>query len=282
MCISDACKSQTSTWTEGALRAMVPDNTKILWFTGRELPENSTYYEGIGPSINSTTDGLLGLAPNKRLLCAKQAVMISKQYTIFQSPAEWLAFRNQVMKKLGFYDKILPYAVPPGTRPTKVLFKKAGRNVINMEQLIKICRQYTTCEFSADWGSATFAEQVEAVASAGILVGSHGAGLTNAMFLHPYGALIELFPYKWWPDMFRRMTDSMGIAYYSLADFTPPSDISSHCYKDVTALEFPGDSCTHEVKSRDFRIDPGQFEVVLLQALQQIGLNAQPNRSVTP
>ncbi len=47
--------------------------------------------------------------------------------------------------------------------------------------------------------------QVKDVARAGILVGVHGAGMTNAMFLPSYAAIIEIFPYKWWPDMYRQM-----------------------------------------------------------------------------
>jgi hypothetical protein len=116
--------------------------------------------------------------------------------------------------------------------------------------------------------------QVEEVASSGILVGSHGAGMTNLMFLPPNGAVIELFPYKWWPDMYRRMVrhpaiafllqfvylflphqaNEMGVPYYMAATYDPPP-------------VFPDDSCfTETAKSFVCTFTPILTLVVVLTA----------------
>jgi hypothetical protein len=90
-----------------------------------------------------------------------------------------------------------------------------------------VCQKYTTCVMSEPWDHRTpFETQVRDVASAGIFVGVHGAGMTNQMFLPPNGAVIELFPFRWWPDMYRRLVrDSPSNALTS-----PPSiTVGSQC-----------------------------------------------------
>lgn len=42
--------------------------------------------------------------------------------------------------------------------------------------------------------SQTLREQVERVVQVGMLVGIHGANLVNAVFMHPFGALLEIMP----------------------------------------------------------------------------------------
>jgi len=81
-------------------------------------------------------------------------------------------------------------------------------------ELLEVCQKYTTCVMSEPWDHRTpFETQVRDVASAGIFVGVHGAGMTNQMFLPPNGAVIELFPFRWWPDMYRRLVrDSLSHA----------------------------------------------------------------------
>jgi hypothetical protein len=75
-----------------------------------------------------------------------------------------------------------------------------------LTELLAVCQNYTTCVMSEPWDYRTpFETQVKDVASAGLLVGVHGAGMTNLMFLPPNGAVIELFPFRWWPDMYRRL-----------------------------------------------------------------------------
>lgn len=45
-----------------------------------------------------------------------------------------------------------------------------------------------------DYKSITFAEQVRAFQNSGMVVGVHGANLVNAMFVPPFGALVEIVP----------------------------------------------------------------------------------------
>ncbi len=53
--------------------------------------------------------------------------------------------------------------------------------------------------YSTLWGE----HKVWQVSLTGVFVGAHGAGMTNIMFLPTGSAVIELFPYKWWPSHYR-------------------------------------------------------------------------------
>lgn len=103
------------------------------------------------------------------------------------------------------------------------------------------------------------------VASSLLLIGSHGAGLTNAMFLPPQGALIELFPWKWWPDMYQFMVRhfqalsvftilpqfhkayEMGIYYFMVASHERPRTIPDghSCIQDTVKYAKGEFVCDH-------------------------------------
>ena len=103
----------------------------------------------------------------------------------------------------------------------------------------------------------------------------------------------------------------MGVPYYMVASHDPPKDKipdNDPCLQ-VTADQFPctanlpacsvcmqrereretykplaspvvfaDDGCTHKVKYEPFDIPVAQFEATLINALQQIGVNAVPKR----
>jgi capsular polysaccharide biosynthesis protein len=51
---------------------------------------------------------------------------------------------------------------------------------------------------SKQQGKMSFKEQIEAMASAGVVVGMHGADLTNCIFMPTSTVLIEINPPHWW------------------------------------------------------------------------------------
>jgi capsular polysaccharide biosynthesis protein len=69
--------------------------------------------------------------------------------------------------------------------------EKAVRRRIANEAMLKICLLNHGFRL-VDPGALTFREQVELFSEAEIVVGSHGAGLTNAAFMAPGGAVVEL------------------------------------------------------------------------------------------
>jgi len=65
------------------------------------------------------------------------------------------------------------------------------------------------------FGQMSFLEQVTAMHDTGILVGIHGADLTNLMFLPVGAAILEVNPYRWYDNRFFGLAPVTGIEYFS-------------------------------------------------------------------
>ena len=62
----------------------------------------------------------------------------------------------------------------------------------------------------------TFKEQFDLMATHGIFVSPHGAGLMNTMYMPPQSAVIEMFPYHLDHNLYSTMATLMGIASYPI------------------------------------------------------------------
>jgi hypothetical protein len=66
-------------------------------------------------------------------------------------------------------------------------------------------------------GALTFAEQVATFSSAEIVVGPHGAGLANALFMPPGSAMLELHHVNFGRPWYRRLAETLRLRYHGLA-----------------------------------------------------------------
>ena len=64
-----------------------------------------------------------------------------------------------------------------------------------------------------DFGDLPWADQVATASSASVMVGVHGAGLTNLVFMPPGGHVIEITDGDWWWPCYRRMASARGLRY---------------------------------------------------------------------
>lgn len=124
---------------------------------------------------------------------------------------------------------------------------KFSRSLANLPQLLQRCAQAKTREWPRGWrvlctahefGAGSLAEDVTAARRADVLVGTHGAGLINAFFMHRGAVLVEARPYRFegpWPDRyFRSLTSIERDIFYlqisagsaALSVPRPPDDIS--------------------------------------------------------
>ena len=62
----------------------------------------------------------------------------------------------------------------------------------------------------------SFKQQFQFMATHGIFVSPHGAGLMNTMYMPPQSAVIELFPYHLDHNLYATMATMMGIASYPI------------------------------------------------------------------
>lgn len=101
--------------------------------------------------------------------------------------------------------------------------KERGRNIWNLSELtdyiLRIqsskCSTFKKPNISVVYmEDLTFKEQVQSIKMANIVIGSHGAGLTNLIFARPGTEIFEICPFKYCPPLFK------GFAHQFLFNYT--------------------------------------------------------------
>ena len=116
-----------------------------------------------------------------------------------------------------------------------------SRRIVNEEQIVKLLRRLgfeIVCP-----GELSFSEQIRLFAQARVIIGPHGAGLTNTVFAPQNATLIELFPENY---------ININGCYWALAN------ICSQTYAFLTGTS----------EGTDFHIDVDKLERLLEKALK--------------
>ena len=129
---------------------------------------------------------------------------------------------------------------PDGDGPLRVIFvnrtrTKFSRSLTNLDVLLQRCAsarrsggiggRRVVCR-AHEFGAGSLRADVRAARAADVLVGTHGAGLTNAFFMRRGAALVEVRPYNFegaWPDgYFRSLTAlEQAIFYFQVSSGSP-------------------------------------------------------------
>lgn len=121
------------------------------------------------------------------------------------------------------------------------------RTAANREELLSILRALAK-EYSAifetkvvldavDFATISFPEQVSRTARTSILVGFHGAGLTQILFASRPAALVELFPYNRKEKGIKNMAVLAGYGYFSWTNGNISSETKQGTIVDIEAVE---------------------------------------------
>jgi Glycosyltransferase 61 len=104
--------------------------------------------------------------------------------------------------------------------------KSANRPLVNEEQLIEMLRGGWNCRV-AHMEDLSHAEQVGLVRRARIVVGPHGAGLTNMLFARRHTPLIELLPSRYPYPAYAKLAGVSGRLYLPIVGKTEKTNVAS-------------------------------------------------------
>lgn len=82
----------------------------------------------------------------------------------------------------------------------------------------------------AHFENMTFAAQRAAMRATDVLVASHGAGLTNVVFLRPGTSVIEVYPFAYTAELFAQLAEFLGLPHTAVV-----AAADSHAYKACVA-----------------------------------------------
>lgn len=103
--------------------------------------------------------------------------------------------------------------------------RKGKRKIVNFDALVEEMRTIEETELREamleEW---TPMEQVRSFADTDVVVASHGAGLTNVLFMLPHSGIVELFPPNFGFFCYKRMCESVNVLYSHVKGVpaTPP------------------------------------------------------------
>lgn len=104
-------------------------------------------------------------------------------------------------------------------------YPKTGRSIVNVKEIVDalpkfINRTITSYEISDVFmEDITFIKQMEIVRQADLIIGSHGAGLTNIIFSRSGTAVFEIYPFFYYPPNFLHLSARFNLKYdYMVAE----------------------------------------------------------------
>ncbi|KAL1505068.1 hypothetical protein AB1Y20_008828 [Prymnesium parvum] len=130
----------------------------------------------------------------------------------------------------------------------KVLFvnrtnTKFSRSLVNLDSLLRHCARWLAGGSCAahEFGRHGLRADVEQAEAADVLVGTHGAGLTNAFFMRQGSAVVEVRPYGFegaWPDHYFKELSALehAVFYFQVTSGDPELSVPAP-RKDVSVWD---------------------------------------------
>jgi hypothetical protein len=112
----------------------------------------------------------------------------------------------------------------------KIVIIKRSKNriLINHNILFESLKQNFNDDYEIEeavFEKKTLVEQKDMLTNCKVLIGPHGAGFTNILFLNENTKIIELFPESFWVGCYKKLAIEKKVNYYYLhgKDTIPPS-----------------------------------------------------------
>nr|AGS18879.1 GT61_5 [Plantago ovata] len=167
------------------------------------------------------------------------------------------------------------------TRPRlMIVSRKSSRILLNEDEISRVAKEVGFNVISTDSGLSTNQSRfAQLVNSCDVLMGIHGAGLTNMLFLPDNAVFIQMLPFgplDYWTAMeFRDPTWDMSISYLDYRISIEESSLSTQYAPDDPILADPisqyakgWDFIRDVYLSVNFTIDVGRFKGTLVEAMK--------------
>lgn len=157
----------------------------------------------------------------------------------YQISKRFLKFRDYILRKFNLYQ-IVPQTSFSGEKITiSIISRSNKRRILNEKELINAIRKrwepYVEINrFKME--DYSFKDQVHIMRNSSIVIGMHGAGMMNSMWLSEDSVVIELFPYKYYKPTFELICDLLHIKRYTWNNKDPNMSIF-----DWSRLDFDPD-----------------------------------------
>lgn len=211
---------------------------------------------------------------NPNNLSFRKATLIGR--TMIGDISGWFSskddFRNFKYKVYRFYNIPLSIQKIPKKPKVYIIERKSGnpgRNITNLKTITDLL-EILKCEIISSpnktFEEMSFKEQVNIMSNVDILIGGHGGGLTNGIFLRDNSATIEIYPWHLLDAGYSGLNIKCGNYYQSFQskkpnDLTDPNEYLHQTHYSKTRNKYV---------SRNLEVDIIDFEPVFIQALTYV------------
>ena len=147
------------------------------------------------------------------------------------------AFRDFVLKRLGLDPS------PPSDRRIVLIRRSASRRIANEAAIVAALAVLGHEVEVVDFATLSYEAQIAAVLKARVLIGVHGAGLTNLLWLQDNAAVVEIFTSPaWMPAGYGNLAAWRGVRWATChreavtAEPSRPGGASDAISVDVAAI----------------------------------------------
>lgn len=170
---------------------------------GVDLPFQKEALVQLGIPLNKC----VVLAKRRRIRCARLLV-----------PSLAFPTSRPSREACGFLGKLFPKQVSERARGRLLVGRAGGvsRQVQRWEEIRNKLLPLGFVEF--DPGQASLAEQASVFRGAGIVVGAHGAALTNLVFCQPGTRVLEMFGADYVNPCYRNLCAAAGLEHHAVVD----------------------------------------------------------------
>jgi len=223
-----------------------------------------SYHAGNASIVDSST------YRTHTLVCFEAAGMVGMglhEFGFFANDGEAKMFRRNIM---SFYNiPMQNHSSLLHKSRCLVLQRKSSRRLENRVDVIQAIEETGLYDCSG-WSTLvhgemeklSFREQLSVVSSTHFLVGLHGSGLVNSIFLSMHAAAVDLLPHNYLELEWHNFASKAGVRFYFmfLGDTRCPNPCSGHIFQTGLVKCRSGMVCNHKLV--DFKL----LQVIAAQA----------------